>query len=278
VSGIDELLAVMRRLRDPEHGCPWDIEQTFATIAPFTIEEAYEVADAIAREDWDGLEGEVGDLLLQVVYYAQMADEQGLFDFDRVARGIAAKMIARHPHVFGEDERRDVAGLHQVWEERKAAERRRRAEAGGGDTSALADVPVALPALTRAVKLQKRAARVGFDWPAPDPVVAKLREELAELEAERERGDAAAIAAELGDVLFTAVNLARHLGVDPETALRDTNQRFERRFRQVEALAAERGRAVEDLGAEALDALWEQAKAEERDLPDRPHPPTLSHR
>ena len=276
MTGIDELLAVMRRLRDPEHGCPWDIEQTFATIAPFTIEEAYEVADAIAREDWDGLEGEVGDLLLQVVYYAQMADERGLFDFDRVARGIAAKMIARHPHVFGEDERRDIAGLHQVWEERKAAERRRRAEAGGGDTSALADVPVALPALTRAVKLQKRAARVGFDWPAPDPVVAKLREELAELEAERERGDAAAIAAELGDVLFTAVNLARHLGVDPETALRDTNQRFERRFRRVEALAAARGRAVEELGAEALDALWEQAKAEERASPERPRP-TVSH-
>ncbi len=264
MTGIDELLAVMRRLRDPEHGCPWDVEQTFATIAPFTIEEAYEVADAIAREDWDGLEGEVGDLLLQVGYYAQMADERGLFDFDRVARGIAAKMIARHPHVFGEDERRDVPGLHQVWEERKAAERLRRAEAGDGDTSALAEVPVAFPALTRALKLQTRAARVGFDWPGPEPVVAKLHEELAELAAERQRGDTAAVAAELGDLLFTAVNLARHLGVDPETALRETNQHFERRFRRVEALAAGRGQAVEGLGVEALDALWEEAKAEER--------------
>ena len=262
--GIDELLAVMRRLRDPQQGCPWDIEQTFATIAPYTIEEAYEVADAIAREDWGDVEGEVGDLLLQVVYYARMGEERGLFDFDRVARGIAAKMIARHPHIFGGADGQTADGLRRVWEEAKAAERARKAEAGRGDASALADVPLALPALSRAQKLQKRAARVGFDWPGPGPVLDKLHEELGELAAAREAGDRAAVAAELGDLLFTVVNLARHLDVDPETTLRETNARFERRFRRVEALAAGRGRALDGMSPAELDALWEEAKAEER--------------
>jgi nucleoside triphosphate diphosphatase len=262
--GIDELLAVMRRLRDPEGGCPWDIEQTFATIAPYTIEEAYEVADAILREDWGDLGGELGDLLLQVVYHAQMAQERGLFDFDRVARGIAAKMIARHPHIFGDGEGQTAESLRVVWEETKAAERRRKAEGAGGDASALADIPRALPALTRAVKLQKRAARVGFDWKDAGPILTKMREELGELEAAHAAGDPAATEAELGDLLFTVANLARRLDVDPETALRGTNQRFEARFRRMEALAAARGQRLPDLDLDAQDALWDEAKALER--------------
>ena len=265
--GIDRLLAVMRRLRDPERGCPWDVEQTFASIAPYTIEEAYEVADAIRREDWAALEGELGDLLLQVVYHARMAEEAGLFDFAAVARGIADKMVARHPHVFGEERVADAAAMHAVWEERKAGEREAKAEAAesGGDASALADVPSALPALTRALKLQKRAARVGFDWGAAAPVLAKLREELDELEAALAAGEPAPMAeGELGDVLFTAVNLARHLGLDPEAGLRATNAKFERRFRGMEAGAARRGRTLAGLGPDELEALWAGAKAAER--------------
>jgi ATP diphosphatase len=263
VSGIEELLAVMRRLRDPERGCPWDIEQTFASIAPYTIEEAYEVADAIHREDWADLEGEAGDLLLQVVYYAQMAEERGLFDFDRVASGIAAKMIARHPHIFGDREGQTVASLRRVWEEQKAVERARKALEGHGDSSALADIPLALPALSRALKLQKRAARVGFDWTETGPILEKLREELAELEEARAANDQEEIAAELGDVLFTVANLARRLEIDAEAALRATNTKFERRFRRMEALARERGRELRELDLPALDVLWDEAKAEE---------------
>jgi nucleoside triphosphate diphosphatase len=265
-SGIDELLAVMRRLRDPDGGCPWDLEQTFATIAPYTIEEAYEVADAILREDWGDLEGELGDLLLQVVYHARIAQERGLFDFDRVARGIAAKMVARHPHIFADGEGQTAESLRVVWEDAKERERRRKAEAaeGGGDASALADIPRALPALTRAVKLQKRAARVGFDWTEAGPILAKLREELGELEAAHAAGDPAATEAELGDLLFTVANLARRLDVDPEAALRGTNARFEARFRRMEALAGERGRALKELDLEEQDALWDEAKALER--------------
>jgi ATP diphosphatase len=263
--GIDRLLWVMRRLRDPERGCPWDIEQSFATIAPYTIEEAYEVADAIAREDWGDLRSELGDLLLQVAYHTRMGEEQGLFDFDAVAHGIADKMIARHPHVFGDEEVAGSAALHGVWEERKAKERVARAAAGGGDTSLLADVPLGFPALTRALKLQKRAARAGFDWGAAAPVLAKLREELGELEAALAEGAPESEAElELGDLLFTVVNLARHLRLDPEAALRATNAKFERRFRRIEALATGQGRAAGELGLAELEALWEQAKAEER--------------
>ena len=258
---IDELLAVMRRLRDPERGCPWDIEQTFATIVPYTIEEAYEVADAIEREDWEALPGELGDLLLQVVYYAQMGAEQGRFDFDGVARRIAEKMIARHPHVFGPDAAGGATAVGAIWEERKAAER-----AGKGDDgSALADVPLGLPALTRALKLQKRAARVGFDWGSAEPILAKLEEELAELRAAlADDAPLAAQALEVGDLLFTVVNLARHLGIDPETALRATNAKFERRFRRIEAAAGAAGHRTQELPLAELDRLWERAKDEER--------------
>ena len=263
--GIDRLLAVMRRLRDPTQGCPWDIEQSFATIAPYTIEEAYEVADAIAREDWDDLKAELGDLLLQVAYHTQMGEETGRFDFDAVAHGIADKMIERHPHVFGTDEVMDGGALRLVWEERKVLERARKAAAGRGEASLLADVPLALPALTRALKLQKRAARVGFDWGAATPILAKLREELDELEAElAQAGPAHAAEAELGDLLFTVVNLARHLGLDPETGLRATNAKFERRFRAIEAAAAAAGKDVTELGLEEMEALWQRAKAKER--------------
>jgi nucleoside triphosphate diphosphatase len=264
--GIDRLLAVMRRLRDPERGCPWDVEQSFATIAPYTIEEAYEVADAILREDWDALPGELGDLLLQVVYHARMGEERGWFDFDRVADGIAAKMVERHPHVFGAEEVEGSRALRTAWEDRKARERAARAERRGGDASLLADVPLGLPALTRAVKLQKRAARAGFDWTGAKPVLAKLREELAELEAALAGGAALAESElELGDLLFTVANLARHLELDPEAALRATNAKFERRFRRIEAAAAAQGRPVGALTSDELEALWERAKAEERE-------------
>ncbi|HEX6015812.1 MAG TPA: nucleoside triphosphate pyrophosphohydrolase, partial [Geminicoccaceae bacterium] len=265
-SDIQTLLAIMARLRDPQGGCPWDVQQDFATIAPYTIEEAYEVADAILREDWDALPGELGDLLLQVVYHARMGEERGWFDFDRVADGIAAKMVERHPHVFGAEEVEGSRALRTVWEDRKARERAARAERRGGDASLLADVPLGLPALTRAVKLQKRAARAGFDWTGAKPVLAKLREELAELEAALAGGAALAERElELGDLLFTVANLARHLELDPEAALRVTNAKFERRFRRIEAAAAAQGRPVGALTSDELEALWERAKAEERE-------------
>jgi MazG family protein len=253
----------MRRLRDPQGGCPWDLEQSFASIAPYTIEEAYEVADAIARGHMDDLEGELGDLLLQVVYHAQIADEAGLFDFDSVAARIADKMVRRHPHVFGDAEVSGAGAQSRAWEEQKAAERAARADAGD-DPSVLADVPVGLPALTRAAKLQKRAARVGFDWPDSGPVMAKLREELAEVEVEIASGDAAAQHDELGDLLFSAVNLARHLGVDAETALRDANAKFDRRFRWLEQAVAADGARPGDLPLDRLDDYWVRAKAAER--------------
>jgi ATP diphosphatase len=258
--GIDRLLAVMRRLRDPERGCPWDIEQTFATIAPYTIEEAYEVADAIERENWEALPGELGDLLLQVVYYTQMGDEADRFDFETVAHAIADKMIERHPHVFGDDTVAGSAELRTVWEDRKAAER----AANGADVSILADVPVGFPALTRALKLQKRAARVGFDWGAAEPILAKIEEEIAELRAAVADGGALAERElELGDLLFTIVNLARHLGIDPETALRATNAKFERRFRSMEAKASSDGRPLAGRALDELEAMWVEAKTSE---------------
>ncbi len=260
--GIERLLAVMRRLRDPHTGCPWDKEQSFATIAPYTIEEAYEVADAIRREAWAELEGELGDLLLQVVYHARMGEEAGLFDFERIAHGIADKMIRRHPHVFGEARVESAAAQRRAWEELKAAERARKSP----DPSVLADLPLALPALTRARKLQERAARIGFDWPDAEPVLTEIREELDELERALQAGEGKArLAEETGDLLFAVVNLARKLGVDAEAALREANAKFERRFRAVEARARATGREPAELGLEALDALWEEVKRSERE-------------
>ena len=259
--GIERLLNVMERLRDPDGGCPWDLEQDFSTIAPYTIEEAYEVADAIERRDLDDLEAELGDLLLQVVYHAQMAKEQGRFDFETVAARIADKMIARHPHVFGEAEVDGAAAQSRAWEDAKAAERQAKAR---GDASILADVPLGLPALTRSAKLQRRAARVGFDWPEVGPVLAKLEEELVEVRAELAAGAPhARLVDELGDVLFAAANLARHLGVDGESALRQANQKFERRFRAVEAALRAAGRDPHDASLDEMEALWQRAKADE---------------
>lgn len=255
--GMPRLIEIMRRLRDPETGCPWDIEQDFASIAPYTIEEAYEVADAIERKAWDELRGELGDLLLQSVYHTQMASEAGLFDFDDVANGIADKMVARHPHVFG-DESRDKSAEQQVqdWERIKAAERAAKAEKG-----VLDGVAMGLPALMRAVKLQKRAARVGFDWPSTDEVIDKIVEEAQEL---REARDAAHRAEEFGDLLFVMANLARHMEIDPEDALRAANAKFMRRFKAIEAALAAEGRTPHDSDLAEMDALWNAAKAAEK--------------
>lgn len=260
---IDEtgrLIGIMAALRDPATGCPWDIEQDFASIAPYTIEEAHEVADAIHRKAWDELPGELGDLLLQVVFHAQMASEAGMFDFADVARAISDKLVARHPHVFG-DESRDKSAAQQVrdWEAIKATERAARAERG-----ALDGVALGLPALTRAIKLQNRAARVGFDWPATDQVLDKLAEETAELVAARDSGDAAHLAEEMGDLLFVVANLARHLNIDPEEALRAANAKFTRRFQSIEAALARDGRRPEESDLAEMDALWEAAKVAER--------------
>ena len=260
---IERLLEIMTRLRDPERGCPWDREQDFASIAPYTIEEAYEVAEAVRAADMAALKDELGDLLFQVVFHAEMAREAGHFSFDDVAAAIADKMERRHPHVFGDSSIADAKTQTRAWEAHKAAEREAEA-ADGGDKGALAGVPHALPALIRSRKLQDRAARVGFDWPSADQVWGKIIEERAELHAEMTAGAAAErLLDELGDVLFGYVNLARHLGVDPETALRATNAKFERRFRRIEALLAERGKAAEDVDLEELDRLWNQARAEE---------------
>ncbi len=261
-SQLDRLLTIMTRLRDPERGCPWDRQQDFASIAPYTIEEAYEVADAIAESDMDALKDELGDLLFQVVFHAEMAREAGEFSFEDVAEAIADKMERRHPHVFGQARIDDAATQTHAWEAHKAAERE--AGAADGDQGALAGVPHALPALIRSRKLQDRAARVGFDWPSAGEVWDKIDEERTELASEMSAGAAPErLLDELGDVLFGYVNLARHLGVDPETALRATNAKFERRFRRIEALLAERGESLEDAGLEELDRLWNQARAEE---------------
>jgi ATP diphosphatase len=251
------LLAIMRRLRDPETGCPWDIAQDFASIAPYTIEEAHEVADVIERQAWGELRGELGDLLLQTVYHAQMADEAGLFGFDDVVRAISDKMVARHPHVFG-DENRDKSAAQQTadWERIKAAER--------GPARVLDGVALGLPALTRAVKLQKRAARVGFDWPSTDEVVAKIAEEAAELVEARDQLTEAEVAEEFGDLLFVMANLARHLNVDPEAALRAANAKFTRRFGRIEDWLAEAGKTPDQSDLAEMDALWNRAKTEEK--------------
>jgi ATP diphosphatase len=271
---LDRLIAIMERLRDRELGCPWDVEQTFASIAPYTIEEAYEVADAIQQGDLPALREELGDLLLQVVFHAQMAREAGAFDIEDVARAINEKMIARHPHVFGVASIADAGAQTKAWEAQKAAERRDKAEAEGRAARALDGVPVALPALTRALKLQKRAARVGFDWPAADALAeikGKLQEELAEIEVEIEAGDRAAIESECGDLLFTCVNLLRHLHVDPETALRASNAKFERRFQAIEALLADAGVPdISQAGLARLESAWQEVKSAEREGPDGP--------
>lgn len=259
---MERLLAIMARLRDPEDGCPWDQEQTFATIAPYTVEEAYEVADAIERGNLPDLKEELGDLLLQVVFHARMAEEQGAFDFTDVVRAINDKMVRRHPHVFADEAYANLADQKAGWDEIKAAERA--AKGAGGPKSLLDDVPVGLPGLTRAVKLSKRAATVGFVWPTVQDVVAKLHEEVGELLEEVEAGDLAKAREELGDVLFVAANLARTLDIDPEDAVRYTNAKFVRRFQYVEQRLAERGRTPEQSDLAEMDALWDEAKAAER--------------
>ena len=255
---LARLLSIMARLRAPD-GCPWDQVQDFASIAPYTIEEAYEVADAIQRADMAALEDELGDLLFQVVYHAQMASEAGAFDFARVARGIADKMIRRHPHVFGEAAARDAAAQTEAWEVQKQAERAARAETG-----TLAGLPTALPALTRALKLTRRAARVGFDWPDAALVLDKLAEETEELRAELASGDRAAMAEELGDMLFVMANLARKLELDPEDCLRAANAKFERRFNAVEGRLAAEGVSLSEAGLDRMEAEWQQVKQTEK--------------
>ncbi len=257
---LARLLAVMAWLRDRQHGCPWDIDQTFRTIAPYTIEEAYEVADAIERADMPALKEELGDLLLQVVYHSQMANEAKAFDFDDVAAAIADKMVDRHPHVFGDLKIADADAQTISWEARKAAER---AKKGGEEPAgALDGVARALPALLRAEKIQKRAARVGFDWTETGPVIDKIEEELDELRAELAAGtiDPARVTDELGDVLFAVANLARHCKIDPEAALRGTNDKFERRFRYVEQQLAAQGRKPAEATLEEMETLWQDAK------------------
>jgi nucleoside triphosphate diphosphatase len=283
---LPELIAVMAALRTPGTGCPWDLEQTFATIAPYTIEEAYEVADAIAKNDIEHLKDELGDLLFQVVYHARIAQEQDAFAFDDVIDAIATKMIRRHPHVFGTPEERAAGVTPGFWDRAKATER-----AGKPPAGVLDDVPIGLPALTRAIKLQNKAAKVGFDWPSLQPVLAKLKEELAEFEAEiAEHGvrpggsdtggeaavtvsdppgltpppNAAAIEEEFGDLLFVLANVARHLKLDAEGALRGANEKFVRRFRYIEEQLAERGRTPEQSGLAEMDALWDEAKTKGR--------------
>ena len=256
---IEELIGIMARLRDPERGCPWDCEQTFRTIAPYTIEEAYEVADAIERENLPDLRDELGDLLFQVVFHAQIAREEGAFGFEEVVDAIAGKMIRRHPHVFGDAIERSSAEQSLRWEEMKAVER---SESGGGE-SLLDDVPVALPALSRAAKLQRRAARCGFDWPDAGEVFDKVAEELEELREAVHAGHRDGIDDELGDLLFSVVNLARHIGADPERCARSANAKFERRFRELERRAGAAGASPETLTLAELDAIWSEIKARE---------------
>jgi ATP diphosphatase len=260
---IDRLVAIMRRLRDPEHGCEWDRQQSFATIAPYTIEEAYEVADSIARDDLAALPDELGDLLFQVVYHARMAEEAGLFGFAEIAKSIADKMVRRHPHVFGDAAARDAEAQAGAWEAQKTAERAARAETG-----TLAGIPAALPALTRALKLTARAGRVGFDWPDAEAVLDKLDEEVAELRAELPSGaapaDPARLADEMGDMLFVLANLARKLKLDPETCLRQANEKFARRFGAVEQRLAQTGKAPADATLDEMEAEWQAVKAAER--------------
>jgi len=258
-SSLEKLLEIMAALRDPQSGCPWDQQQDFGSIAPYTVEEAYEVADAIARGDLDDLRDELGDLLFQVVFHARMAEESGAFDFEDVAASIVDKMLRRHPHVFGSAEEIARGPAPGAWSRIKAAERAGKAEAPA-TASALDGVAQALPALKRAEKLGKRAATVGFDWPDAHGPLAKIDEELAELAAARDAAGQAPVAEELGDLLFSVVNLARHLKLDPEAALAAANRKFERRFRAVEAAVAAAGQAMADLDIEALESYWQASK------------------
>ncbi|MCC5997339.1 MAG: nucleoside triphosphate pyrophosphohydrolase [Oceanicaulis sp.] len=259
---IDRLLAIMARLRDPDGGCAWDLEQDFASIAPYTLEEAYEVCDAIARGDMADLREELGDLLLQVVFHSQMAEEAGHFRFEDVAAGVVDKMIRRHPHVFAGAQVRNAEDQTRAWEAQKAEER-----AGKTDTDAslLANIPLALPALVRAEKLTKRAARVGFDWPSAERVFDKLDEELGEIRGAIATGDQDHVAEELGDLLFVIANLARKLGADPEAALRGANIKFERRFRQIEESLAREGKTCADVSLDEMERCWDAAKRTERE-------------
>jgi nucleoside triphosphate diphosphatase len=272
---ISGLIAIMAVLRTPVTGCPWDLEQNFATIAPYTIEEAYEVADAISRGDLDDLKDELGDLLLQVVFHARMAQEQGTFAFPDVVQAITEKLIRRHPHVFGDKGGMATAEVNVQWDEIKAAEKAARTAAGKnagnspapGRTGALSGVSSGLPALTRALKLQQKAGKVGFDWNDPKAVLAKIREEADEIGGELDAGDKDKVADEIGDLMFALVNLARHLDVDPETALRTTNLKFERRFASIEDALAAVGKTPSQATLAEMDALWDQAKEKEKTTP-----------
>lgn len=260
MSALEKLLDIMAQLRDPDDGCPWDLQQDFHSIAPYTIEEAYEVADAIDREDMADLQEELGDLLLQVVFHAQMARESGAFDFDAIAQAISDKMIRRHPHVFSDEPARSAAAQQGAWEGHKKSER----AAKGRDSGALAGVSIALPALLRASKLGKRAAGVGFDWPDTDGVRTKVDEELAELDVARRNGDDAGIREEVGDLLFAVANLARHLGIEPEESLRASNRKFTDRFAALELRLVDQNRAWDTLSLEEMEAEWQAVKAAER--------------
>src|SRR5947208_6018805 len=265
---IGRLLELMAALRTPGRGCPWDLEQTFETIAPYTIEEAHEVAEAVARGDLEDLRDELGDLLLQVVFHARMAEEAGAFDFGDVVHAITSKLLRRHPHVFGDAGALPVGAVNELWDRIKAAEKRARAErrerAGAHRAATLAGVPPGLPALVRALKLQQQAGKVGFDWNDPHAVLAKIREEADEIESALAHRDRDRVVGEIGDLLFAVVNLARHLDVDPETALRSTNVEFERRFAAIERALAERGRSPQQSTLTEMDTLWDAAKAAEK--------------
>ena len=265
MSDISRLLEIMAALRTPGTGCPWDLQQDFASIAPYTIEEAYEVADAIARGDLTDPREELGDLLLQVIFHARMAQEQGAFAFADVVATLTDKLVRRHPHVFGEAQGLTPGAVEGLWERIKSQERKEKPGRDEGGEGALAGVPVTLPALTRALKLQIKAARVGFDWNDPLAVLAKIAEEADEIEAEIAKGDRTAAQAEVGDLLFAVVNLARHLGIDPETALRGSNQKFERRFAAIERALAARGKAPAQATLTEMEELWTAAKAAERE-------------
>ena len=258
---INRLIEIMAALRTPGTGCPWDLEQNFSTIAPYTLEEAYEVADAIARGDLDDLREELGDLLLQVAFHARMAEEQGAFDFGSVVEAITEKLLRRHPHVFGDQRGLSAKAVEGLWQQIKSEEKAGKADR---ETGALAGVPVGLPALTRALKLQQKAGKVGFDWNDPLAVLAKIREEADEIEADIRNGKREAAAAEVGDLLFAVTNLARHLDVDPEGTLRGTNQKFERRFTSIEHALAARGKTPAESTLAEMDALWAEAKAAEK--------------
>ncbi|MDV5355352.1 nucleoside triphosphate pyrophosphohydrolase [Enterobacter asburiae] len=260
---IDRLLGIMQRLRDPQNGCPWDKEQTYATIAPYTLEETYEVLDAISREDFDDLRGELGDLLFQVVFYAQMAQEEGRFDFNDICAAISDKLERRHPHIFGDAQAGNSAEVLERWEQIKTAERAEKAQ-----HSALDDIPRSLPALMRAHKIQKRCSTVGFDWTTIGPVLDKVYEEIDEVmdEAKQAVVDQARVEEEMGDLLFATVNLSRHLGVKAEVALQKANLKFERRFREVERLVQERGLEMTGVDLETMETIWQQVKRQEHDL------------